>query len=105
MHAQAPADPLSNARTEAQLPELSRTDSGLRILHSAVLAVALHFVLGILTILVLLELVLGLVHRRAPHPRLQAFGAGLTSYVASILRYLTFNAQTPPFPFSDLSDA
>lgn len=36
--------------------------------------------------------------------RLLAFGAQMATFVYQILRYLTFNSDTRPFPFSDWPD-
>jgi len=37
----------------------------------------------------------------APNPQLTAFGDSLSRYVQEILRYVTFNTDLRPFPFSD----
>ena len=35
------------------------------------------------------------------HPRLQALGAAISSYIYQVLRYLSFNSETMPYPFND----
>ncbi len=37
----------------------------------------------------------------APNPRLLSFGEDLSRYFYQILRFLTFNTETKPFPFED----
>lgn len=36
-----------------------------------------------------------------PNPQLLSFGDSLSRYVQEILRYITFNSDQRPFPFSD----
>jgi hypothetical protein len=36
-----------------------------------------------------------------PHPRALSFGASLAEYVAGCWRYLTYNSDLKPFPFTD----
>ncbi|TLS77096.1 DUF4389 domain-containing protein [Mariprofundus erugo] len=38
------------------------------------------------------------------NPRLISFGGQLATFVYQILRYLTFNSETRPFPFADWPD-
>lgn len=35
------------------------------------------------------------------HPRVLALGAGLSSYIYQVLRFLSFNSEQMPYPFSD----
>jgi hypothetical protein len=35
------------------------------------------------------------------HPRLLALGASLASYIYQVFRYLSFNAEAMPYPFSE----
>ena len=35
------------------------------------------------------------------HPRLLALGAGIALYIYQVLRFLSFNSDEMPFPFSD----
>jgi hypothetical protein len=35
------------------------------------------------------------------NPQLKATGQGLAKYVCQIIRYLTFNTETKPFPFGE----
>ena len=37
----------------------------------------------------------------APNPRLRSFGNGLSRLIHDVMRYLTFNSEEKPFPFSD----
>ncbi|NND81662.1 MAG: DUF4389 domain-containing protein [Gammaproteobacteria bacterium] len=37
----------------------------------------------------------------APNEQLQKFGDSLSKFVHDILRYVTFNSEQRPFPFSD----
>ena len=38
------------------------------------------------------------------HPRLLALGGGISSYIYQVLRYLSFNSEVMPYPFSDWPD-
>ena len=86
-------------------PELPRTETGLRLLYSAVFAVILHIVAGMLTLLVVFQLAFALATRKSPHPRLQAFGETLGRYMRQVLGYVTYNDPDPPFPFDDLPES
>ncbi len=36
-----------------------------------------------------------------PHPRLLELGASLASYIYQVMRFLSFNSEAMPFPFSE----
>ena len=52
--------------------------------------------IGVILVQVLMRLFLG-----QPQSALQALGAQLSRYAHQIFRYLTFNSEQKPFPFSD----
>jgi hypothetical protein len=98
-HAHAATDHVA-----ADTPELPRSDTALRLLYSAVFAIVLHLVAGILSLLVLFQLAFALATRQNPHPRLKSFGDGLARYTRQVMGYVTYNRAEPPFPFADLPE-
>ena len=89
---------------DSAAPELPRTETGLRLLYSAVFAIVLHIVAAILSLLVLFQLAFALATRQNPHPRLKAFGDSLARYTRQVMSYVTYNEAEPPFPFTDLPE-
>lgn len=66
----------------------------------AVIAGVASYVIAILIIIqFLFALVTG-----SSEARLQAFGNSLSQYIYQILRFLTYNSEDKPFPFSDWSN-
>lgn len=41
------------------------------------------------------------VFNETPHPRVLALGAAVSSYIYQVLRYLSFNTEVMPYPFSE----
>ncbi|SFX06612.1 DUF4389 domain-containing protein [Marinospirillum alkaliphilum] len=52
--------------------------------------------IGVILVQVVYRLVMG-----EPQQQLQQFGSQLTVYAYQLFRYLTFNTDTKPFPFSE----
>ena len=41
------------------------------------------------------------VFNETPHPRVLSLGATVSSYIYQVLRYLSFNTEVMPYPFSE----
>ena len=75
--------------------EFTRTDVCLRVLYTFVLSLILNFVGSLLAILIVIQMVMALVTRNSPHPRLNQFAQLLTEYFVMVMRYVTFTQQNP----------
>lgn len=71
-----------------------------RALHMVLFAIAYSIAELILAVVILVQFVTILFTGRASEPLLR-FGNGLATYVRQILRFLTYNTETMPFPFAD----
>ena len=63
-------------------------------------AIAKFVLFGIILFLAISYLATG-----RPNDRLQTVGAQFSTYVYQVFRYLTFNSEQRPFPFSDWPDS
>ena len=84
--------------TTAEL-EIERAETGLRILLSLLFFVIARLVEAVLVVVVLFGLLFTLVTRREPSAQVRRFANHALSYFVTIVRYLTYNADTAPFPF------
>jgi hypothetical protein len=80
---------------------LERKDTGIRILLSLLFVVILQVVQSVLGVVIVFALAFALITKRLPGERVTRFANRTLSYVYHILRYLTYNAHEPPFPFAD----
>ena len=71
-----------------------------RALWMLIMALAWHVASTVMFFMVVLQWLLILLNR-VPNPRLQSWGRSLGLYQSSISRYLSFNTEEIPFPFSD----
>ena len=72
----------------------------LRLLFMAFYLVAGYFAGLLVFIVALVQTVVGFVSGE-PNARLLVFSKSLNLYLFQILEFLTYNAETKPFPFSD----
>ncbi|MFT4540080.1 MAG: hypothetical protein ACI841_002315 [Planctomycetota bacterium] len=82
-------------------PAITRQQLGFRILYSAVLCIALNIASAALGFVFCYQVLYGLITERRPAPRVTRFGQMLSAYVYEVFRYITFNRDAAPFPFSD----
>lgn len=96
----------SNPRDASEAPDegLPRTDTAVRAVYSLMFAFIAQVVGGIITAIAAFSIVYTGITRREPHPRVQRLGAGLASYIQQVSRYVTYNEEQAPFPFSDLPE-
>jgi len=71
-----------------------------RALWMLIMALAWHVASTVMFFMAFLQWLLTLLNRE-PNPRLQSLGRSLGLYQSSISRYLSFNTEEIPFPFSD----
>jgi hypothetical protein len=77
---------------------LKKPSAWVRILFMAGFVVALYVSGVILMVLMLAQILFSLL-TADDNPNLRRLGASLSSYVAQILAFLTYNTQQKPFPF------
>jgi len=75
-------------------------DGWLRVAFVAVFWVVFYLSQLVIAVVVAAQCAFTLI-AGAPNPQLTAFGDSLSRYVQEILRYVTFNTDQRPFPFSD----
>jgi hypothetical protein len=78
----------------------SRRNIWLRGLFMLLMAMIYHLSGTLLFIVVILQFLFALLNG-APNARLLAFGRSLGRYVQQIVRFLAFDTEDMPFPFSD----
>jgi len=66
------------------------------ILYSIIFSIAQYLVFVVALLLAIISL-----FKRTPNENLQSFGAGLAEYSRLLTRYLSYNTQAKPFPFSE----
>ena len=84
--------------------EIKRGDTGIRILVTLLFCLVLHAVEAVLAVVILFGLGYALLTRSEPSERVRGFANRVISYAYRIGRYLTYNAASPPFPFSGFPD-
>jgi hypothetical protein len=80
---------------------IERKETGIRILLSILFAVIVHVVQTVLGVVVVFALAYALITKRPPGDPVKRFANRALSYQYHILRYVTYNAPQPPFPFAD----
>ena len=76
----------------------------LRLVFMLLFALLLQVATAIMWVLVILQFLFSLVTGR-DNDKLRAFGSSLSSYIHDSLRFLTYNSEEKPFPFSDWPSA
>ena len=86
---------------ESELKDnLRKRQTWLRGLYMLLFIVIFHVAEFVIGAVVLLQFLFTLV-TGAPNARLLQFGQSLSRYVYQILRFLTFNSEDLPFPFTE----
>ena len=75
-----------------------------RVLFTALFWIAFYVCQFVLAVVVVAQCIFTLVSG-APNDQLLKFGDSLSKYVHEILRYVTFNSEQRPFPFTDFPKA
>jgi hypothetical protein len=79
---------------------LKDNSTWMRVLYMAIFVIIFNIVELLIAALVIFQ-VLVLLFTGEKNQRLLGFGSMLSLYVYRILRYLTFNSEEKPFPFTD----
>ena len=85
-------------------PEIDRRDTGIRIGLTILYAIATEILNGIVGLMVVFGLVWSFITRRAPSPGLREAANRLIAYDYRIARWMTWNEQEAPFPFTDFPE-
>jgi len=80
--------------------KLRDTNAWTRILYIVMFGLVLYVAAAVVLLVVLLLVVFTLLTGERD-ARMQGFAASLAEYVAQVLRYITYNTDVRPFPFSD----
>ena len=84
-----------------QEQQIERKETGIRILLTVLFILILRAIDVVLSVIVLFQLVFALITKRRPGERVTRFANRITTYVVQLLRYLTYQEDQRPFPFSD----
>ncbi len=83
---------------------LKRVDAWLRLLLVVVYAALLYLVAApVVAVLIVAQALFSLI-TGGPNENLQRFGAMLGEYIHQVVRFLTYNTDVKPFPFSAFPD-
>ena len=85
-------------------PEIDRRDTGIRIGLTVLFAIVAGILDSIIALVVVFGLVWAFITRHAPGEGLRNAANRLISFDYRIARYMTYNEQRIPFPFSDFPD-
>lgn len=86
--------------TNAIVDNLKRVDAWLRLLLVVVYAALLYLVAApVVAVLIVAQALFALI-TGGPNENLQRFGAMLGEYIHQVVRFLTYNTDAKPFPFS-----
>jgi hypothetical protein len=84
-----------------QEQQIERKETGIRILLTVLFVVILRAVDVVLGVIVLFQLVFTLITKRRPGDQVARFANRIITYVVQLLRYVTYQDDHRPFPFSD----
>ena len=77
----------------------------MRILLTLLFFLIVQVVEAVLSVIILFDLGFALVTRREPSDTVKRFATRVLDYAVEIVHYLTYNDDTPPFPFRELPSA
>jgi hypothetical protein len=97
-------DELRSGRAPDFDGEIPRSETGYRIALTVLFAIVAGAIRTALGMIVAFELLFTLITRRPPGLRVRAFANRITTYYYRLLRYLTYNESSAPFPFSDFPE-
>jgi hypothetical protein len=86
---------------ETSPDEVNRTETGIRILLSLLFMVAVRVVGLVLFVVIVFELLYTLITQRRPGGEVRRFARRTLDYAVAAVRYLTYNDDEPPFPFTE----
>lgn len=86
-------------------PQIERKETGIRIGLTVLFVLILRVVEIVLGAIVIFQLLFALITKRAPGERIARFANRIITYVTQLLRYVTYQDDQRPFPFSDFPAA
>ncbi|MGR3493044.1 MAG: DUF4389 domain-containing protein [Shimia sp.] len=87
-----------NPPRDAEKPE----GMGARLLHMILIWAMLSLAQTVLTLATVVQLIIMLINRSEPNPRLADFGTDLGIWVAKAARYQTGASDVKPWPWTEL---
>lgn len=100
-HDNPTADHVTDERSESDIEKnLKSRPTWLRLVFMIVFYVLISVAAMVSTVVVALGF-LWVLFTGAPNPQLQRFGQSLAIYLNQVMRYLTFNTDEKPFPFTE----
>jgi hypothetical protein len=84
---------------------IERRDTAFRMLYSLLFALVISVLETVVGALVIFQLLYTMITKQEPSRRVSDLGNRLVTYFYRMLRYLTYNSDDLPFPFSDFPEA
>jgi hypothetical protein len=84
--------------------EIDRKETGIRIVLSVLFMLILRLVEFVLGAIVIFQLIFALITKRPPGERVTRFANRIIAYFMQLLRYLTYQDDQRPFPFTDFPE-
>ena len=85
--------------------EIQRRDTGFRIALTVLFVIVSETLNSLLGLIILFELIVAMVTKRPPSPRVRDLANRIIAYSYRIGRYLTYNESRVPFPFAEFPPA
>ncbi len=89
----------------AAATDVPRGETGIRILLTILFALVASVLRTVVAVIVIFELLWALISGTAPNSRTREFANRVIAYYYRVLRYLTYNEDEVPFPFSPFPDS
>lgn len=90
---------------ETHEQQIARGETGVRILLALLFFVIFRLVEAVLILVVVFGLGFALVTQREPTETVKRFASRVLAYAVEIVRYLTYNDDSVPFPFREFPAA
>ena len=84
---------------------IERADTAFRMLYSLLFALVISVLETVVGVLITFQLLYTVITKQEPSRRVSDLGNRLATYIYRMLRYLTYNSDDRPFPFSDFPEA
>jgi hypothetical protein len=85
--------------------EIERSETGIRVLYTLLFILVIHAIEVVLGVVVLFDLIFTLVTRSEPPGDVRDFSERVVRYAVQVVSYITYNRDTPPFPFDSFPPA
>lgn len=91
-----------DGRLHGEQPEVEKEGMGLRFVHMLLIWFMLSLAQTVLTLATAVQLVIMLLNKGAPNPRLADFGTDLGIWMAKAARFQTGASEVKPWPWTEL---